>query len=170
MVCVEDGKTKFCGKATQWIGRGNKQATWIKVIACLINYEEHMRDHHGRLKLLPNKAWAKNQSNDTKRRKLPNDWGERDARLQCFEVEQDSLKEDDGVGKHEMMKCGSGLGARMEKRTRKEAEWELRTRRDRSLVSRAVHFAHVAAQRCAENCRGATDSESCRVWCNDNSP
>ena len=32
-----------------------------------------------------------------------------------------------------------------------------------SLVSRVVNFAHVAAQRCAENCRDATDSEDYRV-------
>ena len=44
-----------------------------------------------------NKAWAKNQSNDTKGRNLPNDWSERDAPLQSFGVEQDSLKEYDGV-------------------------------------------------------------------------
>ena len=137
--------------------------------AALVNYEEHMRDHHDTLKLMSNKAWAKKQSNDTKRRNLPNDWGERDAPLQCFGVEQDSLKEDDGLVKHDMMKCGSGGGARMEKRTRKDAEWKLRTRRDRSLASRVDHFAHGAAQRCAENCRGATDSEHYRVWSNDKS-
>ena len=132
--------------------------------AALVNNEEHMRDHHDRLKLMSNRAWAK----DTKRRNLPNDWSERDAPLQNFGVEQDSPKEDDGVVKHEMMKCGSGGGAQMEKRTRKEAEWKLRTRRDRCLVSRVVHFAHGAAQRCAENCRG-TDSVHYRVWCNDKS-
>ena len=65
--------------------------------AALVNYEEHMRDHHDRLKLRSSKAWAKNQSNDTEGRNLPNDWGERDAPFQCFEVEQDSLKEDGGV-------------------------------------------------------------------------
>ena len=43
------------------------------------------------------KAWAKNQSNDTKRMNLPNDWSERDAPLQSFGVKQDSLEEYDGV-------------------------------------------------------------------------
>ena len=62
-----------------------------------------------------------------------------------------------------MMKCGNDRGARMEKRTRKEAKLKLRTRQDRSLVDRVGHFAHGAAQRCAENCRGATDSVHCRV-------
>ena len=79
------------------------------------------------------------------------------------------MKEDGGVVKHEMMKCGNDGGARMERRTRKEDEWKQRTRRDRSLVSRVVHFAHGAAQRCAENCRGGTDSVQYRVWCNDKS-
>ena len=48
---------------------------------------------------MSNKAWAKNQSNDTKRKNLPNDWSERDAPLQSFGVEQDALKEYDGVVK-----------------------------------------------------------------------
>ena len=65
--------------------------------AALVNYEEHMRDDHDRLKLMTNKAWAKNQPNDTKGRNLPNDWGERDAPLQSFGAGQDSLKEDGGV-------------------------------------------------------------------------
>ena len=82
--------------------------------AALVNNEENMRDHHDKLKLMSNKAWAKNQSNDTEGRNLPDDWGERDAPFQCFGVEQHSLRD--------MMKCGSGGGARMEKRTRKEAE------------------------------------------------
>ena len=56
-----------------------------------------MQDHHERLKLLSNKAWAKNQSNDTKGKNLPNHWGEVDAPLQCFGMEIDSLKKDDGV-------------------------------------------------------------------------
>ena len=43
-----------------------------RVTAALVNNEEHMKDHHERLKLVPNKAWAKNQSNDTKRKNLPN--------------------------------------------------------------------------------------------------
>ena len=65
--------------------------------AALVNYEEYMSDHHDRVKLLSNKALAKNLSNDTEGRNLPNDWGERDAPLQCFGVEQDSMKEDGGV-------------------------------------------------------------------------
>ena len=59
-----------------------------------------------------------------------------------------------------MMMCGSDGRARMEKRTRKEAKWQRRTRQDRNLVSRVGHFAHGAAQ------GGATDSVHCRVWCN----
>ena len=102
--------------------------------AALVNYEEHMRDHHDRLKLMSNRAWAKNQSNDTERRNLPNDWVRTRCTLAMF---------------WSGTRFGSG-GARMEKRTRKEAEWKLRTRRDPSLASRVVHFAHGAAQRCAE--------------------
>ena len=61
-----------------------------------------------------------------------------------------------GVVRKEMMKCRIDGRARMEKRTRKEAKLKLRTRRDRSLVSRVGHFAHGAAQRCAEKLS----------WCN----
>ena len=55
--------------------------------AALVNYEEHMRDDHDRLKLMTNKAWAKNLSNDTEGRNLPNDWRKQDPPLQCFGVE-----------------------------------------------------------------------------------
>ena len=37
-----------------------------------------------------------------------------DAPLQCFGMEQDSLKKDDGVGLRDMMKCGIDGGAQME--------------------------------------------------------
>ena len=92
-----------------------------RVTAALVNYEEHIRDHHERLKLMSNKVWSKNQSNDTEEMNLPKDWCERDALLQCFVVEQDSLKEIRCRLK-EMMKCGSDGRARMEQRTRKEPE------------------------------------------------
>ena len=69
----------------------------IRVTTALAIYEEYMSDYHTRLKLKSNKAWAKNQSNDTKGKNLPNDWSERDAPLRSFGVEQDSLKEYDGV-------------------------------------------------------------------------
>ena len=41
---------------------------------------------------ISNKAWAKNQSNDTTRKNLPNHCREVDAPLQCVGVEIDSLK------------------------------------------------------------------------------
>ena len=40
-------------------------------------------------------AWAKNQSNDTKRKNLPKHWVDVDAPLQRFGMEIDSLKEDE---------------------------------------------------------------------------
>ena len=54
-----------------------------KVTVGLVNYEERMRDHHERLKLILNKAWAENQSNNTKG-SLLDDWGELDAPLQSL--------------------------------------------------------------------------------------
>ena len=42
-------------------------------------------------------ASAKNQSNYTEGKNLPNHWGEVHPPLQCFGMEIDSLKEDDGV-------------------------------------------------------------------------
>ena len=74
-----------------------KQANWQIVTAALVINEEHMSDCHTRFKLVSNKVWAKNQSNDTKGKNLPNDWSERDAPLQSFGAEQHSLKENDGV-------------------------------------------------------------------------
>ena len=45
---------------------------------------------------MSNKAWAKNQSNDTTRKNLPNHCREVDAPLQCVGMEIDSLKRSDG--------------------------------------------------------------------------
>ena len=61
-----------------------------------MNYEEHKRDHREKLKLMSNKAWAKNQSNDTTRKNLPNHCREVDAPLQCVGMEIDSLERGDG--------------------------------------------------------------------------
>ena len=61
-----------------------------------MNYEEHKRDHREKLKLMSNKAWAKNQSNDTKRKELAKSTGASvDAPLQCFGMEIESLKEEE---------------------------------------------------------------------------
>ena len=49
-----------------------------------------------------------------------------------------------GVGGKEM-KCGIDGRAQKKKRTRKEAKWKQRTRRDRSVMSRVGHFAHGPA-------------------------
>ena len=70
------------GKATEWLHG---------VTAAFVNYEEHKRDHREKLKLMSNKAWARNQSNDTARKNLPNHWSEVDAPLQCFGMEIESL-------------------------------------------------------------------------------
>ena len=50
---------------------------------------------HTKPKLISDSAWAKNQSNDTEGKNLPNHWCEVDAPLQCFGMEIDSLKEDE---------------------------------------------------------------------------
>ena len=67
-----------------------------RVTAALVIFEEHKRDHREKLKLLSNKAWAKNQSNDTTRKNLPNHCREVDAPLQCFGMEIESLERGDG--------------------------------------------------------------------------
>ena len=66
-----------------------------------------------------------------------------------------------------MMKCGNDRRGQMENRTRKEAKWKQRTRRDRSLRNRVRHCAHGAAQGGARTCRSATDSVHCRLSWND---
>ena len=63
-------------------------------------------------------AW---ESNDTKKKNLPNHWHQVDAPLQRFGMEIDSLKEDEEWVK-EMMKCGIDGRAQKKKRTRKEAK------------------------------------------------
>ena len=113
---------------------------------------------------------AKNQSNDTKRKILPNHWSEVDAPLQRFGMKQDSLKKDDAVVWHDMMKCGIDGRAQMEKRTRKEAKWKIRPRQDRSLRNRVVQFTNGAAQGGARTCRSATDSVHCSLWLKDKFP
>ena len=66
-----------------------------RVTAALVICEEHMSNYHTRLILILHMAWAKNQSNDTKRKNLPNRWVDVDAPLQRFGMEIDSLKEDE---------------------------------------------------------------------------
>ena len=69
-----------------------------------------------------------------------------------------------------MMKRGTDGRARMEKWTRREAKWKLRTIQDRSLRSRVVQFTNGAAQGGARTCRSATDSPHCRLWWKDKFP
>ena len=85
MVCVENQrkivqeKPKNCGEAME-----EERSKFVdKATVGLVNYEEHMEDHHEWLKLILNKAWAENQSNNTKG-SLLDDWGELDAPLQSL--------------------------------------------------------------------------------------
>ena len=48
-----------------------------------------------RSSLCPANPWAKNRSNDTQKKNLPNHWSEVDAPLQCVGMEIESLKEDE---------------------------------------------------------------------------
>ena len=75
-----------------------KEENWpTKSTVGRVIYEEHMEDHHERLKLILSLAWAKNQSNETQERNFPNDWSELYAFLQCFEEKKDSLREDEAL-------------------------------------------------------------------------
>ena len=94
MVCVEDPRKIVEKQLSDLEVETSKLAD--RVTAALVNYEQHMRDYHGRLKLMSNKASAKNQSNDTTRKNLPNHWREVDAPFHCFGMEIDSLKGDGG--------------------------------------------------------------------------
>ena len=122
-----------------------KQADWKIVAAALVIREEHMSDYHTRLKLILHMAWAKNQSNDTKKKNLPNHCA-RGCTLAMSWSGNRFTERRWRVDWKEMMKCGIDGRARMEKRTRKEAKWKQRTRRDRSLRSRVVQFSNGAAQ------------------------
>ena len=101
MVCVEDQRKKIVLETPKI---GERQLNGLeektskledRVTAALVIYEEHMSDYHTRLILILHMAWAKNQSNDTQKKNLPNHWGDVDAPLQCFGMEIDSLKEDE---------------------------------------------------------------------------
>ena len=61
-----------------------------------------------------------------------------------FGIEIDSFERRWGVDWEEMMKCGIDGRARMEKRTRRDAKWKLRTRQDRSLRNRLVQYTYGA--------------------------
>ena len=62
-----------------------KQENWqIESPPVLVNYEEHMRDHHEKLKLMSSKGWAKNQSNDSTTKNLPHHWRESGCTLAMF--------------------------------------------------------------------------------------
>ena len=74
-----------------------KQANWKIVTAARHQWRSTWPTAIQRSSFVSNKACSKNQSNDTKGQNLPSDWSERDAPLQSFGVEQDSLKEYDGV-------------------------------------------------------------------------
>ena len=131
--------------------------------AALNNHkEQHMRDHHDRLKLMSNTAWAKNLWKECTR------WlGRSGCSLAMFWSGNGFTERRWRVDKKNMMKCGIDGRARVEKRTRKEAKWKLRTRQDRSLRSRVVQFANGTAQGGPRTCRSAKNSLHCRVWWKD---
>ena len=89
---------------------------------------------------MSNMAWAKNRYNDTKGKNLPNHWSEVHPPLQCFGMDIDSLKEDDGV----VITIWWSVGVMEEHRWRngheKMPNGKLRMRRDRSLRNRVVQF------------------------------
>ena len=155
-------KIKSCGKTTQWHGRENKQTGRYRVTAALVVCEVHMSNYHEKLKFMSNEAWAKNL-----RKEIAQSLGRRGCTLAMFLNGNRFTERRWGVGWKEMMKCVIDGRARTEKRTRKEAKWKQRTRRDRSLRSGVVLFTDGAAQSGAENCRGATDTVRCCVWCHD---
>ena len=84
-----------------------------RVTAALAIYEEHMSDYHTRLKLKSNKAWAKNQSKDTRGNNLLFTGARWMHPCNVLEWKQIHWNEvwDDGT-------------TRMEKRTRREAKWK----------------------------------------------
>ena len=100
MVCVEDKKEgraknkKFVERPLNDMEEKTSKLA-DRVTAVLVIYEEQMSDYHARLKRVSHMAWAKNQSNVTKKTNLPNHQGDVDAPLQCFGMEIESLKEDD---------------------------------------------------------------------------
>ena len=100
------------------------------------------------------RTWLGRRTNPTiLKNEFAKSQGRRGCTLAMFWNEIESLKEDEWWNKKEMMKCGIDGRARMEKRTRREAKWQQRTRRDRSLTSRVVQFYQWCCSRW------------CRSWC-----
>ena len=100
---------------------------------------------------MSNKAWAKNQSNDTTRKNLPNHWREVDAPLQCFGMEIDSLKGDGETWFS--MTCGregSGMVPEMWDKPLCESVWPYLDPWDSVRLRTAFH-----ALECSEDVWGA---------------
>ena len=105
MVCVEDQR-KIVPEKQKLVESNSmtwkkKQANWqMEAPRLSSSTKSTWVTAHTKPKFISDNAWAKNQSNDTKGKNLPNHWGEVDASLQCFGMETDSLKEDEvWVGK-----------------------------------------------------------------------
>ena len=151
MVCVEDQRKKIV-LLTPIIGerqlhdmeeKTNKLGD--RVTAALVIYEEHMSDYHTRLILILHMAWAKNQIQRYWKEEFAKALARGGCTLATFWNGNGFTERRWGVGGKEMMKCGIDGRAQKMKRTRKEAKWKQRTRRDRSVMSRVGHFAHGPA-------------------------
>ena len=173
MVCVEDQRKKIVLE-TPIIGErqlnGLEEKTSKledRVTAALVIYEEHMSDYQKKLKLILHMAWAKNQSNDTKRKNLPNHWHQVVAPLQRFGMEIDSLKEDEEWVEKRWWSVG--LMEEHRKRNEHEKNANGNNGRDETVVWWVeLVILHMVLLMCKKkNCRGATDSIHCRVWCHD---
>ena len=121
MVCVEDQRKKIVLETPKMWERqlnGSEEKTSKledRVTAALVIYEEHMSDYHTRLKLILHMAWAKNQSNDTKRKNLP--LAPSGCTLATFWNGYRFTERRWGVGGKEMMMCGIDGRAQKKKRT-----------------------------------------------------
>ena len=99
MVCVEDPKKIVLEKRKKQLHDLEEETSKLADShrGSRHQWRAHERQQNNAQAFVSNKAWAKNRSNDTEGKNLPNDWSERDAPLHSFGVKQDSLEEYDGV-------------------------------------------------------------------------
>ena len=90
MVCVEDQRKKIVLEKQTFVEKqlnGLEEETSKledRVTAALVICDEHTSNYHEKLKLMSSKTWAKNQSNDAKRKNLPNHCARRGCTFATF--------------------------------------------------------------------------------------
>ena len=131
-------KIRSCARKTKEMWKGNSM-NWKRKQANL-QIVEHMSNYHER-------RVQQGLGEEFKERICQT----RDATLARFRSGTRPTKRKWRRGQHEIMRCGNDRRAQMENRTRKEAKWKQRTRRDRSLVKSSCPLCTWCCSRWRKN-------------------